>query len=108
MTDHRTAGAPTDLAAEVRRPADVQAVHHLKARYVRTLDHEDLASWGDVFVDDVVVELPESDQVEWPGDGGSWSGLRGCGHHLETYRHTGDGWRIAHLRLDRLHIEPTT
>ncbi len=43
------------------------------------------------------------DYVEWaPGEDGARQGFRGYGHYHETYRHDGDRWRIATLRLTRL------
>ena len=40
------------------------------------------------------------DIVIWPG-----SRLEGFGHYHETYEKTADGWRIASLRLTRLHVD---
>jgi hypothetical protein len=33
-------------------------------------------------------------------------GLHGYGHYFETYRREGGDWRIASLKLVRLHVEP--
>jgi hypothetical protein len=33
-------------------------------------------------------------------------GLHGYGHYFETYRREGRDWRIASLKLVRLHVEP--
>lgn len=44
----------------------------------------------------------------WFPDGAPISRLVGYGHYHETYRRTEDGWRIASMRLTRLHrrMEP--
>jgi uncharacterized protein (TIGR02246 family) len=48
-----------------------------------------------------------ADYVEWPpSDTGDRVGLRGYGHYVEEYARTADGWQIAHLRLERLRIDP--
>jgi uncharacterized protein (TIGR02246 family) len=48
-----------------------------------------------------------ADYVEWPpADTGDRVGLRGYGHYVEEYARTGDGWQIAHLRLERLRMDP--
>ena len=39
----------------------------------------------------------------WFADGAPVSRLVGYGHYHETYRRTDDGWRIASMRLTRLH-----
>ena len=39
----------------------------------------------------------------WFPDGAPVSRLVGYGHYHETYRRTDDGWRIASMRLTRLH-----
>lgn len=39
----------------------------------------------------------------WFPDGAPVSRLIGYGHYHETYRRTDDGWRIASMRLTRLH-----
>jgi hypothetical protein len=39
----------------------------------------------------------------WWADGAPVSRLVGYGHYHETYRRTSDGWRIASMRLTRLH-----
>lgn len=44
------------------------------------------------------------DHLWWP-DGAPITSLHGYGHYHETYRKTSDGWRIATLRLTRLHRE---
>ncbi|MDQ2679123.1 MAG: nuclear transport factor 2 family protein [Actinomycetota bacterium] len=36
------------------------------------------------------------------------SRLEGYGHYHETYEKTPDGWRIASLRLTRLHVDMVT
>ena len=41
------------------------------------------------------------DVLQWP-DGGT---LRGYGHYHETYLKAGGAWRIATLRLTRLHMD---
>ncbi len=42
------------------------------------------------------------DELWWP-EGSLLRYLHGYGHYHETYRRTPDGWRIADLRLTRLH-----
>jgi hypothetical protein len=44
------------------------------------------------------------DQIWWP-EGAPVRRLVGSGHYHETYRRTPDGWRIASMRLTRLHRE---
>ena len=41
----------------------------------------------------------------WAVAGGMpWRHLHGYGHYHETYRKEADGWRIASIRLTRLHL----
>lgn len=42
------------------------------------------------------------DELWWP-EGSPIRYLHGYGHYHETYRRTSDGWRIADMRLTRLH-----
>lgn len=42
------------------------------------------------------------DELWWP-EGAPIRYLHGYGHYHETYRRTPDGWRIAEMRLTRLH-----
>ncbi len=48
------------------------------------------------------------DFIWWP-DARRGSGeprfLHGFGHYHETYRRTANGWRIASMKLERLHLE---
>lgn len=44
------------------------------------------------------------DQIWWP-EGSPVRRLVGWGHYHETYRRTEHGWRIATMRLSRLHRE---
>ena len=49
------------------------------------------------------------DYVEWPAnEDGSRVGLKGFGHYIEKYAREDGEWRISHLRLDRLRIDPLT
>ncbi|MDQ0029934.1 nuclear transport factor 2 family protein [Arthrobacter bambusae] len=48
---------------------------------------------------------PGSREHEDFGLQGSW-GFRGFGHYEEEYVRAGQGWRISHLRLSRLRMEP--
>jgi hypothetical protein len=36
---------------------------------------------------------------------GGMKRIEGWGHYHETYRREGDGWRIASMKLTRLHVE---
>jgi hypothetical protein len=56
------------------------------------------------------------DYVSWPKDSplsrssvheGMW-GFLGYGYYQEEYRKVSDGWRISHLRLTRLRVDPLT
>jgi hypothetical protein len=42
------------------------------------------------------------DELWWP-EGSPLRYLHGYGHYHETYRRTTEGWRIAEMRLTRLH-----
>lgn len=44
------------------------------------------------------------DMLWWP-NGSPLRRMHGYGHYHETYRRTADGWRIATMRLTRLHRE---
>lgn len=47
------------------------------------------------------------DYVEWPlNEDGSRNGMTGYGHYHEEYRREAGGWRISHLRLERLRTDP--
>jgi hypothetical protein len=48
------------------------------------------------------------DYVEWPDRDGERVGLHGYGHYHEDYVREDGEWRIAHLRLERLRIDPLT
>ena len=49
------------------------------------------------------------DYVEFPpAASGARVGLNGYGHYLEEYVREDGEWRIAHLRLERLRIDPLT
>jgi SnoaL-like protein len=45
------------------------------------------------------------DYLTWPGDGPP-KGLQGFGHYREEYVRERVGWRIGHLVLTRLRIDP--
>lgn len=56
-------------------------------------------------MDDLVVRGDDASPI--PGYPAEFQpGLHGYGHYHETYRREGDGWRIASLKLVRLHVEP--
>jgi hypothetical protein len=46
---------PSAPQPEARRPADVEAIRQLKARYLRYIDEQRWAELGDVFTDNAVV-----------------------------------------------------
>lgn len=47
------------------------------------------------------------DYVEFPAaDGGQRVGLQGYGHYTEEYVREDGEWRIAHLHLSRLRVDP--
>jgi SnoaL-like domain len=46
------------------------------------------------------------DYVEWAQQDGTRVGLQGFGHYLEEYVREDGEWRIAHMRLERLRIDP--
>jgi uncharacterized protein (TIGR02246 family) len=48
----------------VRALGDIEAIKGLKARYFRTLDHQDWQGFGQVFARDAVLEVPEAGMVE--------------------------------------------
>jgi len=56
------------------------------------------------FVDDVTATgiWAMEDELWWP-EGSPLRYLHGYGHYHETYRRTTEGWRIAEMRLTRLH-----
>jgi len=41
-----------DIAAEVRRLSDIEAIKQLKARYTRLVDAKDWEAWGQLFTED--------------------------------------------------------
>lgn len=55
-----------------------------------------------------------TDYLEWPTDSRAYRGvsvpgqrgIRGYGHYSEEYMLTDGGWRISHLRMTRLRIDP--
>jgi hypothetical protein len=47
-----------------------------------------------------------SDYVEWERDGERRVGLQGYGHYLEEYGREDGAWRIQHLHLARLRVDP--
>jgi uncharacterized protein (TIGR02246 family) len=48
-----------------------------------------------------------ADYVEWPRlETGARVGIIGYGHYRERYLRADGGWRIAHLRLERLRVDP--
>ena len=55
-----------------------------------------------------------TDYLEWPTDSRAYlgvsvpgqRGIRGYGHYSEEYSLTDKGWRISHLRMTRLRIDP--
>src|SRR5215472_8799944 len=47
----------------LRRLLDIEEIKRLKARYFRTLDHKDWHGFGQVYVEDAVMELPEADMT---------------------------------------------
>jgi uncharacterized protein (TIGR02246 family) len=50
-----------DIPALLQRVLDLEAIKALKARYFRTLDHQDWDGFGQVFTPDAVLEVPEAD-----------------------------------------------
>jgi hypothetical protein len=44
------------------------------------------------------------DLVVFP-EGSPLTGIRGAGHYEEHYVRLDDGWRIASMRLTRIHVE---
>jgi uncharacterized protein (TIGR02246 family) len=42
---------------------DIEDIKRLKARYFRTMDQKDWDTWGQVFAQDAVMEVPEVDMV---------------------------------------------
>jgi hypothetical protein len=63
---------------------------------------------------EIEIESPVRARGVWPmtdllvaPPGGPFRVFRGYGHYHETYRHDGDRWRIATLRLRRLYVEST-
>lgn len=48
---------------------------------------------------------PMTDYLEWPSDGPP-RGMRGYGHYYERYVRTDDGWRLNHVVLSRLRVDP--
>jgi hypothetical protein len=55
-----------------------------------------------------------TDYLEWETDAIAYRGvsvpgqrgIRGYGHYSEEYTRTEDGWKISHLRMTRLRIDP--
>jgi uncharacterized protein (TIGR02246 family) len=47
----------------VQQLLDLEAIKQLKARYFRSIDHQDWDSFRDVFAEQAVLELPEIDNV---------------------------------------------
>lgn len=83
---------------------DAVTVHHGHAPEIELVTPDEATGiWA---MDDLVIRGPDAPPI--PGYGPEFQrGLHGYGHYHETYRREGSWtWRIASLRLERLHIEP--
>jgi hypothetical protein len=48
---------------DLQRLVDIEAIKQLKARYFRFLDTKQWRQWGQVFTEDIVMEVPEAAMV---------------------------------------------
>lgn len=53
-----------DVAAQVRRLSDIEAIKQLKARYFRLMDQKRWDEWAALFADDVRMVVPEGNVDE--------------------------------------------
>src|ERR1700733_12215398 len=81
-----------------------------KARYCRTLDSKDWAGYTDLFTEDCVLDVTEGTQI--PVISGRdaaipqiQSSIPGYGHYHERWARRNGQWKIAALKLTRLHID---
>src|SRR5450759_257723 len=117
---------PTD---PLQHLLDIEEIKQLKARYFRLMDTKDWAGFTALFTDDAVLDAagtvhhghmpeititgPDSatgiwamfDYLTFPGDGPP-KGLQGYGHYHEEYRRVDGSWRIQHVVLTRLRVDP--
>jgi hypothetical protein len=63
---------------------------------------------------EIHIEMPDGARGIWAMEDKLWPSqtsalpfrrMHGYGHYHERYRRTADGWRIASIRLTRLHLE---
>lgn len=96
-------GADAFIASIQRNLAGVPTVHMGFMPEIEVIDdHTARGIWA------------MTDYLEWEPDSRAYRGvsvpgqrgIRGYGHYSEEYTLTDEGWRISHLRMTRLRIDP--
>ena len=89
----------------LRSSATIRATVEAALSGVVTVHHGHMPELERVGPDEIHAVWSMVDVIRYP-PGWPIPGFNGYGHYHETYLRTEDGWKIAHLELRRLLVEP--